>query len=45
MRFRSFTVSFLPAFGETWFKARNPDELNEAVRQELLTDSKGKPAN
>jgi hypothetical protein len=45
MRFRNFTVSYVPAFGDTWFKAKDPDELNEAVSQKLLTDSKGKPAN
>jgi hypothetical protein len=44
MRFRSFTVSFVPLF-TTWFKARTPEELEEAVRQKLLADSQGKPAN
>lgn len=44
MRFRSFSVSFVPMFGpDVWFDTKNPNELNEAVRQKLLEDTKGHP--
>jgi hypothetical protein len=39
MRFRSCTVSFVPMF-DTWFEAKNPEELDEAVRRYLLKDAK-----
>jgi hypothetical protein len=44
MRFRNFTVSFVPVF-DTWFEAKTPEELIEAVRQKLIADFKGKPQN
>jgi len=30
---------------DTWFDAKDPAELREAVRQKLVEDSKGKPQN
>jgi hypothetical protein len=45
MRFRNFTVSFVPMFGDIGFKAKNPEELNEAVRRRLLEDTRGSPKN
>lgn len=37
-------LNLVPMFDEA-FKASNPEELNEAVRQKLLEGSKGKPTN
>jgi hypothetical protein len=48
MRFRNFTVSFVPTFAptfDTWFEVKTPEELAEVVRQQLPDDSKGKPQN
>lgn len=43
MRHRGFRFGFTFPFG--WVEARNPEELEEAVRQKLLDESKGKPKN
>lgn len=43
MRCRGFRFGFVFPFG--WVKARNPEELEEAVRVKLLEESKGKPQN
>lgn len=46
MRCRSFSISFVPMFGaDVWFSAKNPDELDEAVRRKMLEDTKGRPKN
>lgn len=45
MRFRNLSVSLVPAFADTWFRAETPEELNEAVRHKLGDDAKGKPKN
>jgi hypothetical protein len=44
MRFRNFTAHFVPMF-DTWFKAKTPEELKEAVRQKLIEDTKGQLEN
>jgi hypothetical protein len=41
MRCRGFRFGFVFPFG--WAKARTPEELEEALKQQLLADSEGKP--
>jgi hypothetical protein len=41
MRFRSFTSGFVPMLSSV--RAKNPEELNDALRQMLLAASKGTP--
>lgn len=43
MRGRSIRLGFSFLFG--WVEARNPKELEEAVRGKLAADSAGKPSN
>ena len=43
MRCRGFRFGFMFPLG--WVTARNPDELEDAVRETLLADSKGKIPN
>jgi hypothetical protein len=46
MRFRNFSVSFVPVFGpDVRFKAKTPEELEEAVRAMLLEKSKAQLEN
>lgn len=46
MRCRSFSVGFVPVFwADAWFGAKNPDELNEAVRSKLLEVTEGSAKN
>jgi hypothetical protein len=43
VKFRNFTTGFTPL--NTWFMAKTPEELAEAVRHKLLADTTRAPRN